>query len=142
MTTLWTPDGERPIRRQPEPTPAPPPGPAPQGDPTGVDAGAGGEGDDAATVAQMEELRTQMASAPPEMVVANHAYGLFELARVHISLQPPQLEEARLAIDAMGALVEGLAGRLGDNEPDLIAALAQLRMVFVQVQGMPPPPAP
>jgi hypothetical protein len=40
-----------------------------------------------------------------------------------------------LAIDALGALVEGLAGRLGDAEPSLVDALAQIRMAFVQIQA-------
>ena len=51
--------------------------------------------------------------------MANHAYGLFELAAIHLSQQPPSLEPARLAVDAMAALVEGLAGRLGDPEASL-----------------------
>ena len=44
-----------------------------------------------------------------------------------------RLEEARLAIDAMAALVEGLAGRLGRDEATLKDALAQLRLAFVQI---------
>ena len=64
--------------------------------------------------AQMDELREQLARTPAEVVVANHAFGLFELAALHLSLQPPQLDQARLAIDALAALVEGLGGRLGD----------------------------
>ena len=47
------------------------------------------------------------------MVVANHAYGLFELAALHLSAKPPSLDQARLAVDALGALVEGLGDRLG-----------------------------
>jgi len=81
----------------------------------------------------MEELRRQLAEAPVEVVIANHAFGLFELAALHLSLQPPQLVEARTAIDALAALVEGMSGRLGEPEPQLVEGLAQLRMVFVQV---------
>ncbi len=65
--------------------------------------------------------------------MANHAYGLFELAAIHLSQQPPDREEARLAVDAMAALVEGLAGRLGEAEPSLREALAQIRLAFVQI---------
>ena len=68
-----------------------------------------------------------------EIVIANHAFGLFELAALHLSLQPPQLAEARTAIDALAALVEGMQGRLGEPEAQLVEGLAQLRMVFVQV---------
>ena len=45
---------------------------------------------------------SQRTSRPVEVVVANHAFGLFELAALHLSLQPPQLDEARVAIDAGG----------------------------------------
>jgi hypothetical protein len=82
----------------------------------------------------MEELRRQLSEAPVEVVIANHAFGLFELAALHLSLQPPQLVEARTAIDALGALVEGMVGRLGEPEAQLIQGLAQLRMAFVQLQ--------
>lgn len=92
--------------------------------------------------AQMAELAEQLASTPVEMVVANHAYGLFQLASLHLSLQPPQLDQARIAIDACGALIEGMEGRLGEPEEQLVDGLAQLRMAFVQIsaaaQAQPP----
>ncbi len=83
----------------------------------------------------MEELRQQLAEAPAEMVIANHCFGLFELAALHLSTQPPQLPKARLAIDAMAAVVEGLQGRLGEQEQQLRDGLSQLRLAFVQIQG-------
>ena len=81
----------------------------------------------------LEELRRQIVDTPAEIVVANHVYGLFELAAIHLSQDPPRHEQARLAVDAMGALVEGLAGRLGEAEPSLRDALAQIRLAFVQL---------
>ena len=69
--------------------------------------------------------------------MANHAYGLFELAAIHLSQQPPRLDQARLAVDALGVLVEGLAGRLGEAEPSLRDALMQIRLAFVQIGGSP-----
>jgi len=83
----------------------------------------------------LEALRGQLLAAPVEVVVANHAYGLFELAAMHLSERPPGFAPARLAIDALGALVEGLAGRLGEAEPSLVEALAQIRLAFVQIQA-------
>ncbi len=83
----------------------------------------------------METLRKQLAETPAEVVIANHGFGLFELAALHLSLQPPQLEQARLAIDALGALVEGMEGRLGEQETTLREGLAQLRLAFVQIQS-------
>src|SRR3954468_15139667 len=123
MSSLWTPGGERPVEREPRPSSSEPPGPA-QGEPTEEEIRA-----------QLEELRMQLAETPPEVIIANHAFGLFELAAVHLSLQPPQLEQARLAIDGFAALVEGLQGRLGDAEQQLQDGLAQLRMAFVQIRG-------
>jgi hypothetical protein len=83
----------------------------------------------------MAQLQAELANTPVEVVVANHAFGLFQLAALHLSQRPPHLEEARLAIDALTALVEGLAGRLGDAEPQLKDGIAQLRMAFVQIRG-------
>lgn len=140
MSTLWTPDGERPVRRSAPESPAAPTDPA---------AGAPGPGgpESPETAAELDELRRQLAETPVEIVVANHAYGLFELAALHLSQQPPQLGQARLAIDALAALVEGMAGRLGEPEPQLVEALAQLRMTFVHVHqaanaGGAPAPSP
>jgi hypothetical protein len=143
MSTFWTPDGERPIRRDPPPAGDPtPPGRAPGGPPlTSPD----GEELSAEDEAAMTELQHQLAETPVELVIANHAFGLFELAALHLSLQPPQLRQARQAIDALGALVEGMAGQLGEYERQLIEGLANLRMAYVQIrkvaQGEVPDPA-
>ncbi|HYF46752.1 MAG TPA: DUF1844 domain-containing protein, partial [Acidimicrobiales bacterium] len=84
-------------------------------------------------IAQMAQARQRVLEAPPDVIVANHAMGLYELAAIHLSEEDPDLAAARLAIDAMGNLVEGLKGRLGEAEATLLDALAQLRMAFVQV---------
>lgn len=83
----------------------------------------------------MVELRQQLAETPVELVVANHCFGMFELAALHLSLEPPRLDQARLAIDALSALLEGLTGRLGEEEAQLQEGLASLRLAFVQIQG-------
>ncbi len=80
-------------------------------------------------------MRRQLASTPADVVIANHCYGLFELAAVYLSQTPPMLPKARLAIDAMTAVVNGLEGRLGDQEPQLIEGLSQLRLAYVQIDG-------
>ena len=80
-------------------------------------------------------MQEEVASAPASVVVANHAVGLFQLAAIHLNRRPPNLAEGRLAIDAMGALVEGMAGRLGDEEQALRDGLGQLRLAFVQLSG-------
>ncbi len=80
-------------------------------------------------------MRQQLAEAPAELVIANHAMGLWELAALHLSQQPPQLPQAQLAIDALTALVDGLQGRLGEDERSLRDGLAQIRMAFVQIHN-------
>lgn len=87
--------------------------------------------------ARLDELRQQLVSAPAEVVIANHAFGLFELAAMHLSQRPPRLEDARLAVDAMAAIVENLSGRLGEPERSLRDALAQIRLAFVEISAAP-----
>ncbi len=65
--------------------------------------------------------------------MANHCYGLFELAAVYLSQTPPLLDQARLAIDALGYLVDGLGERLGEAAGTLKDALAQIRLAFVEL---------
>ena len=138
MSSLWTPGGERPVGRDPQPeAPTPPPPPPGPGDYAEEPLS------EAEVEARMAELRDQLARTPVESVVAQVAYQLFEVGALHLSLQPPQLEQAQMAIDAMAALVDGLAGRLGENEPQLRDGLSQIRMAFVQIQrgaSTPPPP--
>ncbi|MHB8682040.1 MAG: hypothetical protein ACYDA2_08100 [Acidimicrobiales bacterium] len=133
MSSLWTPEGERRVPRGDAGagTPAPTPHDGPPEDALAED--------EAALAARLEELRGQLVSTPVEVVVANHAYGLFELAAIHLSERPPNLAQARLAVDALGALVDGLAGRLGEAEPALVDALAQIRLAYVQIGGAASP---
>jgi hypothetical protein len=147
VSSLWTPDGEHRVKPAddsdgppdaPRPTSrdAGPGGPAGARDEVGVDdAGLDdlGPEEQAELAGRLDELRRQLLGTPAEVVVANHAYGLFELAAIHLSQRPPRREAARLAVDAMAALVEGLAGRLGDAEHSLKDALAQIRLAFVQI---------
>ena len=80
-------------------------------------------------------MRAQLATTPAEVVVANHCYGLFELAAIYLSQTPPMLFQARLAIDGLGFLLDGLRGRLGEAEPSLHESLSQLRLAFVRLEG-------
>ncbi len=83
----------------------------------------------------MAAKRAELANSPVEVVVANHCYGLFELAAVYLSQQPPMLTQARLAIDALGSVMDGLEGRLGEAEEQLKDGLSQLRLAYVQIDG-------
>lgn len=125
MGSLWTPGGEHPVDREArqQAWQAPP-----------------GEGEEQLTPEEQAELAEQMAAVqeellgtPVSVVVANHAVGLFQLAALHLNQRPPNLDEGRLAVDAMGALVESVSGRLGEQEAPLKEALAQLRLAFVSL---------
>jgi hypothetical protein len=143
MSTLWTPGGERPIRREGEQAPPrddPRSGPgAGGGGGAGGSGGAGGGGGPELSEDEIRErlaeMRDELARTPVSVVVANHAFGLFELAALHLSLEEPQLEQARLAIDALSALVDGVGSRLGEHSQELSAGLAQLRMAYVKIQS-------
>lgn len=130
MSSLWTPGGEHPV--DPGAAPSDPTEPPMDADPL---AGLSDEerAQAQAMAAEMAEARQRVLEAPADMVVANHAMGLYELAAIHLSEDDPDLAAARLAIDAMGQLVEGLSGRLGEAETTLKDALTQLRMAFVQL---------
>lgn len=83
------------------------------------------------------DARDRLAEVPAEVVVSNHVMGLYELAAIHLTAEPPRLHEAALAIDAVGCLVEGLGSRLGEDSDTLSAALANIRLAFVQIKGTP-----
>jgi hypothetical protein len=133
--SLWTPDGERRVERErSEPSPAD----AGEDDPF---AGLTAEQREQAMAmaAEMDEVRRQLADAPAAVVVANHAMGLYELAAIHLSAEPPNFQEAQVAIDAMSAITDALRGRLGEAETTLNDALAQLKMAYVQLRGASQP---
>src|SRR5947208_4861947 len=113
MSSLWTPDGEQPV-------------------------GAAPTDDERALAEELAAMQEELAQTPASVVIANHAVGLFQLAAIHLNRRPPNLEEGRLAIDAMAALVEGLQGRLGDEEEALRDALAQVRLAFVSLSKAGP----
>lgn len=141
--SLWTPGGEHPVEREHLDGAAAGGGAA--DDTTGATAGMPGfedlspeeQAEAGAIAAEMADVRRQLADVPAAVVVANHLMGFYELAAIHLSQQPPAMAEAQVAIDAMGAVLDVLVGRLGDNEPTLRDALHQLRLAFVQLKGQP-----
>lgn len=126
--SLWTPGGEHPVDRGGDDPAEPAAGAAPQ-------LSADQELEAHEIAAEMQAVREQLAQVPAAVVIANHAMGCYELAAIHLSHQPPRLEEAQLAIDAFGALLGAVAGRLGPDESTLQDALAQIRLAFVQVKA-------
>ncbi len=127
MSTLWTPSGGEPRPATASPISDSPAEPAGPDDPT-----------EAEVAEEMRRVRAELASTPVVDLVANHAIGLWQLAVLHLTPDTgsaPRLDEASLAIDAMGAIVDGLGPRLGGSAEPLQEALAQLRLAFVQVSG-------
>ena len=83
----------------------------------------------------LEDARRRIAEAPAQVVVVNHLMGLYELAAIHLSAEPPKLDDASLAIDALAALVDKLGDRLGDDIETMRDALANIQMVYVQMKS-------
>jgi hypothetical protein len=120
MSSLWTPEGERPVSHaEPEPE----------------------QLTEEELAERMDALREQLAKTPVDQIIAQTAYQFFEIGALHLSLIPPQLDEAKLAIDALGALVDGLGARLGEAAPTLKEGLTNIRMAFVQVSQSGTPAA-
>lgn len=164
MSSLWTPGGEHQVPRPSSTTQrgqsgggAPPRAPT-VSEPPGVagtehefddldDLDRGDHDDDvidlgddeAAIMAELAEVRRQLASVPAAQVIANHAMGLFELAAIHLGQPTPNFAEASVAIDAMAAVVERVGDRLEPHRATLVEALAQIRMAFVQLKGAAAP---
>ncbi|MFZ4516736.1 MAG: hypothetical protein ACOYN3_10550, partial [Acidimicrobiia bacterium] len=92
---------------------------------------------------EIARFQAELAATPAIEVIANHAVGLFELARLQLALAaegPEDLEgkraridEARLCCDAFGGVIEALGDRLGEGAAPLSEGLAQLRIAIVQV---------
>lgn len=139
--SLWTPDGEVPIQRGGAPQP-------PTADTADHEHGVDGFPPDLdldslspeeraqaeAFIAEMVEAQRRIAATPAEMMVANHAAGLYDLAAIKLRDEPPQLDEARLAIDALAALLDAVGGRLGEHQAPLVEALQMIQMAWVQVR--------
>ena len=118
MSGLWTPEGERPVENAPE------------------------ELTEEELADRLEALREQLAKTPVADIIAQSAYQFFEVGALHLSVIPPQLDEAKLAIDALGLLVDGLGARLGASAATLQEGLTNIRLAFVQVsQGGAEPDA-
>ena len=136
--SLWTPDGERPISREtPGADQRPTPGPAAEGSLDDFDLESLSPEEQAQAqqmLAEMAEIREQVASVPASDVIANHLMGFYELGAIHLSQEPPNFAEAAVAIDALRITLDGMAGRLGDHEEVLRQALVQIQMAFVQIK--------
>lgn len=125
--SLWTPDGERQVPPKEEASPQEAPS-----QPVDSELSPEEQEQAKAMAHELAEARTRLLETEVSNVLANHALGIYELAAIHLTADDPDLVEAKLAIDALAALVDGLAGRLGDGEATLKDALHQIRLAYVQ----------
>lgn len=130
MSSLWTPSGEH----------------HPEEEPVSEPVAATGEGAPEMDQEAYEELlraRAELAAIPVADIIANHAIGLQQLAVIHLIPDPApdgtptesRLQEAGLAIDALGALVDALGERLAPHHDALREAVTQLRLAFVELSS-------
>lgn len=136
--SLWTPDGEHEVSNKPnQAKPAQNAG-AVAGDPGDFDLEnlSPEERAQAEAMAQeLQEARERLSQTPASLVISNHVMGLYELAAIHLSDTTPRLSEAKLAVDAMGALLDALEGQLGEHEETLRGARSQIQLAYVQVSS-------
>jgi hypothetical protein len=129
VSSLWTPSGEHRPDDEPGTGSPPEPGASPEISPE-----------------QLEEFlrfQAEITSIPAVDLVANHAFGLQQLAMMHLMQVPnpdgtvtePDLDQAGLAIDALGALVDGLGDRLGNHADGLRESVTELRLAFVELSA-------
>jgi hypothetical protein len=138
--SLWTPGGEVPIERN---KPQAPPQPDPvsagasefTGGPSLEDLSPEERAEAEAMIGQMAEVQRQIAATPAAQLVANHLMGLYELAAIKLSSEPPAFNEAQLAIDAMAAVLDAVGPRLGDDRTPLTEGLSQLKLAFVELKN-------
>ncbi len=155
MSSLWTPDGERPVGR-PDPTADAPTAATPTAgtttEPTVLDGGeplraaAAALGIDlaalddderaelAAELAEMMRVRQEIASTPAAEMISNHLIRFLDLATIYLEGDPPAFAEAATAIEAFRCVLDGVGDRLGDHRSMLTEALGQVQMIFVQVK--------
>lgn len=141
MSSLWTPDGERPVSQAPSPSDTTPIDP---GDPLraaakelGIDLDTLSDEDRAqlqAELSEMMQVRRQVAATPASEMLANHLMRLFDLATIYLESEPPAFADSATVIEAFRAVVDNVGSRLGEHEAMLNEALSQLQMVFVQVK--------
>ena len=144
MSTLWTPEGEVPVGDRTAQAPSEPAASDEPGAPEGfdLDSLSPEEREQAEQyIRELAESRERLKAVPASVVVANHAMGLYELAALHLSNQPPNFAEATVAIDALRTLLDGMQGRLGEPEATLREGLSQIQMAFVQLKNRPQDPA-
>jgi hypothetical protein len=144
MSSLWTPDGERPVSRQPDTPADAPTGGADSSEPLRAAAEALGVDIDslspeerqqlAAELGEMMRVRQEIGATPAAEMISNHMIRFLDLATIYLETEPPSFSEAATAIEAFRSVLDGVGDRLGDHRAMLTEALGQIQMIFVQVK--------
>jgi hypothetical protein len=150
MSSLWTPDGERPIRREPAAGPesssgaAAPAESADASDPLRAAAAALGLDLDAMSPEDREQLRAELeemlearrrtASVPASELLARYLMQLGDVVTIYLEADPPAFGEAATVLEAIRGALDGVSDRLGEHEAVMREMLGQLQMIFVQVK--------
>lgn len=84
-----------------------------------------------------EDLATRdeiafLRGTPVEDLLGNHIFHLIQLAAIHLAATPPQLDQARLCIDVVGAMIQSGGERLGEHVSLYRNALAEVQQVFIR----------
>ncbi len=145
MSSLWTPDGERPVSR-PSTTESSPSGTGTADAAEPLRAAAEALGIDlesltseerqelAGELAEMMRVRQEIAATPAAEMISNHLIRFLDLATIYLEGEPPAFAEAATAIEAFRCVLEGVGDRLGEHRTMLTEALGQVQMIFVQVK--------
>lgn len=130
--SLWTPDGEVPMDRSDQAQNPASSASEMLGGPEFDQLSPEDQARAAEMVARMAEVQRQLLSVPAAQIVVNHLMGLYELAAVHLDQSDPQFEEALIAIDAMGAVLEVTEDRLGEAGVEMREALTVLQTFYLR----------
>lgn len=141
--SLWTPSGEHKVPRdtpdqseqsdQPDKGSGPPPTDPESGAPSLEDLTPEQREQVEEMAKQVEAAQQRMLSMPSGAVVAQQVLPLYELAALYLSQEPPRLNDAQTAIDALAAVVERLGDRLGEAEAPLRQAVNHVQLAYVDV---------
>ncbi len=86
----------------------------------------------AALASEFEEAKQRISETPVDQIITTHIIGLYELAVIHLQKDPPDLKSAKIAVNAMAGIVEGVAEDLQEYEEAMRSALTEIQMAFVK----------
>jgi hypothetical protein len=83
-------------------------------------------------VSSFESEIAYLRETPVAEILGNHVFVLVQLAAVYLAATPPNLSDAQLVLDTLGAILNAGSGRLGEHEALYKAALAEAQQAYVR----------